>query len=479
MESIWHRTERLREFAPLYGEALADTVIIGGGMAGLLLGYELNRKGVSNVILERNRIASGVTGNTTAKITLQHNLIYSRLIRDFGLERARQYAAANRRALDRYAEIVGKEQIDCGFTRLPACVYSLDETSLLTEELAAAARLGIDAEFTTGTELPFPVKGALRFPDQAQFHPLAFLGGILGDLRVYEHTEALELTDDGVITADGRVNARNIVIATHYPFLNVPGYYFLRIHQQRSYVVALEGASKLREMYIDADDAGYSFRGFGELLLLGGAGHRTGQNENGGSYEKLLAQAERWWPGVKEAGRWSAQDCMTIDGVPYIGRYSEKTPRLFVATGFNKWGMTSAMAAAMILASRIAGETCEFAEVFTPQRFNAPAGAGKLLQDGMKAAKSLLVKPLTPPRAKLEELPNGHGGIVSYDGGKAGVYKNEAGECFIVSPKCPHMGCELSWNPDEKTWDCPCHGSRFRYDGTLIDAPAQSKLEIM
>lgn len=481
MQSIWRKETELAEYEPLCGEAMTHTVIIGGGMAGLLIAYELSRRGVAVAVLERNRIASGVTGNTTAKVTVQHNLIYHRLIRDFGPVQAAQYAQANRKALARYAAIIGREGINCGFERLPSYVYTRDETDLLYEEIKAAVSLGIDAEFTSETMLPFPVKGAVRFPNQAQMNPLAFLRGIVGDLRIYERTEVLEILPCSeeeyiVTTPDGKITARNVVIASHYPFINSPGYFFTRMHQKRSYVIALKNAPHLDGMYIDADDAGYSFRNHGEYLLFGGAGHRTGQNENGGAYEQLQTEAAIYYPGAEVVAKWSAQDCMTVDSVPYIGRYSEKTPHMYVATGFNKWGMTSSMAAALILADRITGEECPFAEVFTPQRFNT-AGVGEMIKDGIKAATNLLVKPLTPPKEKIDELPNGHGGIVEYDGHKAGVYKDEQGECYIVSPKCPHLGCQLAWNPDEKTWDCPCHGSRFRYDGTLLDSPAQENLE--
>lgn len=478
-QSIWSAGTAVARRAPLERDISVDTVVIGAGMAGVLTAYELAKKGISAAVIERDRIASGVTKDTTAKITAQHNLIYRRLIAEIGEEQARQYAAANARAVERFGEIIGSRGIDCDFERLPAYVYSLDETQELYDEVKAACSLGLEAEFTTESTLPFDVRGAVRFPNQAQFNPLKFIRGIARDLEIYEDSEVLEVSRDGVTTKGGKAFAKNIVIATHYPFINSPGYYFLRMHQQRSYVLALENTGKppLDGMYIDADNMGYTFRQYGEMVLFGGAGHRTGQNEKGGHYAQLRQKAAELYPGCRVVREWSAQDCMTLDGVPYIGHYSASTPNIYVATGFNKWGMSSSMVSALILASMIAGEECEFAGVFSPQRFNAAASTGNLLRDGLKSAKNLIAGAFTPPRGTIEELENGHGGIVEYDGQKVGVYKNEAGEAFIVSPKCTHLGCQLEWNPDELTWDCPCHGSRFGYDGHVIEPPAIEPLQ--
>lgn len=470
--SIWSGEVELEPRSSLEKDISAEVVIVGAGMAGILIGHELKRRGISSVILERNRIAGGVTKGTTAKITAQHNLIYHRLITEVGREQARQYALANTRAVERLAEIVERGGIDCDFVRQPAYVYSLDETSLLYDEVKSACSLGIGAEFRTETALPFPVKGAVCFPNQAMMNPLKFIKGVSAPLVVYENTPVTGIEKEEVVTPRGRVKAENIIIASHYPFLDSPGWYFMRMHQQRSYVVALKNAKQLDGMYIDADNMGLSFRNYGDLLLLGGAGHRTGQHEAGGSYAELRRVASQMFPDSEVVAEWSAQDCMSMDGIPYIGRYSPSTPHLYVATGFNKWGMTSSMVSAMILSAILEGKDCEFADVFSPQRFNVTAAAANLWKDGMKAAKGILMERFILPRDRIERLEKGHGGIVEYEGEKVGVYRNEEGEVFIVSPKCTHLGCQLEWNPDELTWDCPCHGSRFSYDGTLLDAPA-------
>ena len=337
MKSVWSMDTKLDEQQELHGEISTDAVIIGAGMAGVLIAHELKRRGVEAVLLERDQTGAGVTKNTTAKITAQHGLIYRKLIADFGVEQAKQYATANQRAVERFAEIIERGAIACDFIRCPSYVYSTSGTEHLYEEAKAACSLGIHAEFTDETTLPFPIKGAVRFPNQASMNPLAFLKGVAQNLTIYEHTEVTDIMEEGVKTSDGMVRAKHIIIATHYPFLDSPGWYFMRMHQQRSYVVALRGAAQLDGMYIGDGPEVYSFRNYGSLLLLGGEEHRTGQNKNGGCYQRLRQAAKRFYPGAEVVAEWSAQDCIPMDGVPYIGRYASSTPNLYVATGFNKW----------------------------------------------------------------------------------------------------------------------------------------------
>ena len=275
-------------------------------------------------------------------------------------------------------------------------------------------------------------------------------------------------------TAQGAVRAEHIVFATHYPFVNAPGWFFLRMHQERSYVLALESEWLPEGMYIGADADGLSLREADGLLLAGGEAHRTGENSAGGRYERLLERTRAF--AGKERARWSAQDCVTVDGVPYIGLFSEENG-WYVATGFGKWGMSSSMASALLLSGQIAGGAPDWTEVFAPMRFQLSASAKSAATELTQACKGLARGFFAFPRALLDELPRGHGGIVEAEGRKAGVYKDENGECHFVDPRCPHLGCQVEWNPDERSWDCPCHGSRFRFDGALIDNPAQEGLQ--
>ena len=476
MKSVWSESCKFRKRDALNKDIKTDVLVIGAGIAGVLTAYMLKQKGREVVLIDAAEIASGNTKNTTAKITSQHDLIYSKLIAEFGEEKARQYAKANELAIKKYKEIIEDKRIECDFEEKPAYVYSLNEVDVLKEEVEAAKNLGIDAEFVQEANLPFKIKGAVKFNNQAQFNPLKFLKGISNELVIYENTRALEIKENLVVTSGGNITANNIVVATHYPIMNAPGYYFMKMHQERSYVLALENTSEIDGMYIDLNKEGYSFRTYNNLLLLGGISHRTGENEEGGSYDELRKVAKRLYPKAKEKYYWSAQDCMTIDGIPYIGRYSSETPNIYVATGFNKWGMTSSMVSAMIISDMILEKENDFSEIFSPRRFDLSLSINNIANDLIETAKNFIAQKVYIPSSEIEHIKNGHGGIIEYNGEKVGVYKNKEGKEFFVSTKCTHLGCQLSWNADELTWDCPCHGSRFDYKGRLIGSPATKDL---
>lgn len=476
MKSVWSESCKFRKRDALNKDIKTDVLVIGAGIAGVLTAYMLKQKGRDVVLIDAAEIASGNTKNTTAKITSQHDLIYSKLIAEFGEEKARQYAKANELAIKKYKEIIEDKRIECDFEEKPAYVYSLNEVDVLKEEVEAAKNLGIDAEFVQEANLPFKINGAVKFNNQAQFNPLKFLKGISNELVIYENTRALEIKENLVVTSGGNITANNIVVATHYPIMNAPGYYFMKMHQERSYVLALENTSEIDGMYIDLNKEGYSFRTYNNLLLLGGISHRTGENEEGGSYDKLRKVAKELYTKAKEKYYWSAQDCMTIDGIPYIGRYFSETPNIYVATGFNKWGMTSSMVSAMIISDMILEKENDFSEIFSPRRFDLSLSINNIANDLIETAKNFIAQKVYIPSSEIEHIKNGHGGIIEYNGEKVGVYKNKEGKEFFVSTKCTHLGCQLSWNADELTWDCPCHGSRFDYKGRLIGSPATKDL---
>lgn len=442
LQSIWSEGAELKHREKLTKKIMVNTAIIGGGMAGILTACLLQEKGISCVVLEADRIGSGQTGRTTAKVTSQHNLIYDNLIRTRGLKLARQYADANQRAIEEYRRLIVERRIDCDWEESAAYLYTQKNAALLQRECEAAEKLGIPAELTEKTELPFPVVCALRFDGQAHFHPLKFLQHIAQEVNIYEESRVLHVDDHVLTLENGEIKAENIVFAAHYPFVNVPGYYFLKMHQERSYVLALEGAGEnLKGMYLGIDPEGLSFRSWNGYLLLGGEGHRTGENMQGGRYQKLRHAVQKYYPGYRETARWSAQDCMTLDQVPYIGRYGHTRKHWYVATGFGKWGMTSSMVAAMLLSDKIAGREYPDTEVFSPQRM--------IPRDAVKSAGNEV----------------GH------------AVRGFAGKSRMERPiRCTHLGCHLTWNPEEETFDCPCHGSRFDKEGRLLDGPAQKDL---
>jgi len=470
MASIWSETCTLAPRESLSGNLETEIAVIGAGMAGVLIADALAKAGRRVVVLEANRIGSGQTQNTTAKLTSQHGLIYQKLVRTLGREKAREYGRANEIALKTYRKLIKGRQISCDFQECPAYVYGEDASSL-ESEAQTAADLGLPASFTPEVPLPVRSAGAVKFDRQAQFHPLKFLKAVAQGLTIYEHT-CVEAVEGGTLFTDrGRVEALQVVFACHFPFVNFPGVYFSRMHQERSYVLALEGAGRVDGMYLGAGEEGCSFRSFGKLLLLGGEGHRTGENSQGGRYEALRDRARRWFPHSREAACWSAQDCMTPDGVPYIGRYAPSTPNWYVATGFGKWGMTSSMTAALLLRELICSGQPPWT-VFDPGRFDAKLLSG-VAAEGGRAVKGLARQVFQIPAQAASGIPAGHGGVVFLKGEKTGVYKDEEGNLYPVDIRCPHLGCQLEWNPDERGWECPCHGSRFDRFGRLLSGPAQ------
>lgn len=432
MESLWSKTASLPEFPVLPGDRKTDVLIIGGGIAGLLLAYELQKAGVEYMLVEASEICSGITKNTTAKITSQHGLCYTKLAKRLG-DGAGLYLRANQEALEEFRNIA--RRVPCDFQEKDAFVYTLSSPEKIRQEAENLRKLGFPAKIVQELPLPLPIQSALCFPKQAQFHPLKFAAGIAPGLHIYTHTKALEFLNDGhlIQTNRGRISAKKVVVATHFPMNNKHGGYFLKLYQDRSYVLALENAPDMEGMYIDESPQGYSFRNIGNLLLLGGGGHRTGKS--GGGWRDLEAFARKEFPGAAVQARWAAQDCMSLDGAPYIGPYSRHTPDFFVATGFNKWGMTSSMAAALLLADLVQGKENPYAPVFSPSRSILHS---QLFVNTWEALSSLL---------------------------------------RLKRPRCPHMGCALQWNSAEQTWDCPCHGSRFDAQGRLIDNPATDGLQ--
>ena len=472
MESIWTKTYSLDKRQPLQENIETEIAVIGAGMAGILIAYQLQKTGKKVVVLEAKSIGSGQTKNTTAKITSQHNLIYHQLIKNKGEEKARQYAMANQQAIKAYKQIIQEEQILCDFEETNSYVFSENLTEL-EEEVQAATKLGLPASLIEEISLPFPTKGAVKFERQAQFHPLKFLQALSERLTIYENTFIQRVEDHTLVTARGTVTAKKIIFACHYPFVNFPGMYFTRMHQERSYVLALKNAGQMDGIYIgEYENRSYSFRNYGDLLLFGGEGHRTGENSNGGRYESLRKKAKQFYPNSYEVAYWSAQDCISSDSVPFIGNYSVGKPDWYVATGFQKWGMTSSMVSSLILRDMICGIDHPYAEVFSPQRFSTEDMTG-LLSEGGQAMKGLSKRFFQVPNDVMKDLPLNHGGIIQYENEKIGVYKDKDNTIYAIQPKCPHLGCQLEWNPDELSWDCPCHGSRFDYKGNQINGPAQ------
>ena len=431
MDSIWTKSMDLPSFPQLQGDKKTDVLIVGGGMAGILCAYFLQKQGIDYVLVEGRTICSGVTKNTTAKITSQHGLIYHKLVKNMGIEKTAMYLQANQEALQTYEELCQK--IECNFEVKPSYVYSLDDPWKIEQELSALEEVRFEAHYSKAEELPFKVEGAVCFEHQAQFHPLRFIAGIVEGLNIYENTFVEELKGNVAVTKQGNISFQKVIFATHFPIDNKHGMYFLKMYQHRSYVVALKNAPKLEGMYVDERVKGLSFRSYKDYMLLGGGSHRTGKD--GGNWIELRDFVSQYYPQAKEIASWATQDCMTLDYIPYIGQYSIGKKTYYVATGFNKWGMTSSMAAGKILTDLIVEKENPYVEVFNPSRS--------------------MIKP--------QLFINVAEAIVNL--------------FTFTEKRCPHMGCALKWNGAEKSWDCPCHGSRFDEDGGVIDNPATGDLE--
>lgn len=428
MKSTWVDSTNLTQYPRLEENIKSDVVIIGGGIAGLLTAYILQNSGISCVVLEADRICNGITKNTTAKITMQHNLIYSKLIDEFGKEMAQKYFRANNLAIEKYKELC--QNIECDFKILPSCVYSLNKPRAIEREARAISELGGSPQIINKIEVPLRIASAVKVENQAQFNPLKFLKNISENLTIYENTKVTNIKDNVVQTENATVMANKIIVTTHFPFINRRGFYYIKMYQERSYVLGLENAQNLNAMYIDDTGKGLTFREDNDLLLIGGYSKRTGDTE--GCMEKLRSISKKLYPSSSIKYAWATQDCMTPDGIPYIGHYSGSTDDLLVATGFNKWGMTSSMISAMILSGIVNNKDDEFREVFSPNR---PFLNQK--QTYMNVAETF--KNMIRPTTK----------------------------------RCSHLGCALKYNKQEHTWDCPCHGSRFEKSGDIIDNPAK------
>lgn len=418
-------------FSQLDKDLHTDVLIIGGGIAGLLCAWSLQRAGVDCLLIEQNRIMGGVSGRTTAKLTAQHGLIYDKLLKKYGPEKAKLYWQANRDGVTALKKLA--QGADCDFETQSSYLYATGSTEKLEAELAACQQLGIPAQWESKLPLPFPVTGAICFPDQGQFHPLKLAAHIASSLPIYENTKALAFLDNRVQTPKGDITAKKIIVTTHFPMLNKHGAFFLKLYQQRSYVIALEKAGQVDGMYLDVAENGLSIRSAGKWLLLGGGGHRTGKQ--GLNWKLPEAVAAKYYPHAKIVARWATQDCMSLDGMPYIGLYSEATPDLYVATGFQKWGMSSSMVAASILTDLVRGKENPYASLFSPQRSMLHK---QLAMNAVEATANLL-RP--------------------------------------TKPRCPHLGCALHWNEAEHSWDCACHGSRFDQHGRVLNNPATDDLK--
>ena len=490
--SLWVGTTPETAFPRLGEDVRVDVAVIGGGITGLTTAARLKAEGARVAVIEAGRVASGATGYTTAKVSSLHGLVYDDLASSYGNDVARTYGEANEAAIAEIARLIERHGIDCDFVRAPAYTYTVDadKVSSIEAEAAAAQRAGLPATFTTETDLPFDVLGAVRFENQAMFHPRKYCIGLAASIpgegsHVFELTRAVDVEHGEpcvVKTEHGDVTAEDVVMATLLPFLDRGGF-FAKCHPTRSYAIAMRvGGEPTNGMYITAEQPTRSVRPAGaekDMLIVSGESHKTGQDDDTSErYQALESWAREVFDVRSIEYRWSAQDFMPVDDLPYIGRLTRGSEHLLVGTGFKKWGMTNGTVASMINSDTVLGRDNPWSEVFDANRVEVTNAAREFVTENLNVAKRFVgdrLGTLTAP--SIDELGPGEGGIARAGGEKVAAYRDEDGVLHAVSPVCTHLGCIVAFNTAERSWDCPCHGSRFDVDGQVIAGPAVKDLD--
>lgn len=505
MSSYWiQSTKNLKLNEKITNNYETDVCIIGAGLAGLSTGYYLAKEGVNVIILDKDNIGQKVSGNTTAKITLQHNLIYDYLIKSFGTDFAMKYFKSNKEAISNIKKIIDDENIECDFEYQDNYVYTTnqDDITKIHNEIKAINSLNnilnlnekdIFADFVTSCNLPFKICGAIKVKDQAQFHPLKYMFGLSKAIinkggMIFTNSLVTDVKQkDGVYTTytdKHFIKSKYIVIASHFPFKDFPGFYFSKMYQSTSYVLGIDTKSDLFDgMYISSDKPTFSYRTAKykdkKILIMAGGDHKTGyapDNSQTG-YNILEQEVKKYYSNCEILYKWNTRDCITIDKVPYIGDFSNLMPNMFVATGFNKWGITSSNVAANIIRDKILGIKNEYSKIYEATRFSPIKNAHEMKNITSQVLKSFVTNRIKIPEENLSAIKNDNGGIIKVNGASIGIYKDINGKVFAVNPTCTHLGCLLTWNNLDKTWDCPCHGSRFDYTGKNLYDPAFKDLE--
>lgn len=496
MSSYWiESTKNLEKDYPTLSEDLSvDVCIIGAGLVGITSAYYLSDSDLKIAVIERDKICSHVSGMSTAKITSQHNLFYDYLITSYGSDFAKGYLEANQEAINNIKNIIEQEKIDCDFSMQDSYVYaySKEELTDIHKEVKAVQSLGFPCEFVKELPLPIESVGAIKFPSQAQFNPRKYVLSLCDiitkkGISIYTNTVARKIDKsdvDYIISTDkNSIRAKYVILATHYPIVNFPGFYFLKMYQSMSYVIAADTKCELPEgMYINSTIPTYSFRTTPyenkKLLIVAGSDHKTGEQINlENAYAILENKVKELYPQSEILYKWCTEDCISLDKIPYIGDFSSIMPNLYVATGFKKWGISFSNIASKIITDKILGKENKYENLFLATRLQPIKNHEELGNMIKESVNSLVINKLKNSPNILEDVKNDEGKVVEINGKKVGVYRDCNGEYFFVKPFCAHLGCELSFNNIEKTWDCPCHGSRYAINGNIISEPAINNIE--
>lgn len=458
MNSLWlDLDKKQRDFPSLSYDTETDVCVIGAGILGLTCAYYLSKLGFRVVVLEKDEIGQKATGHTTAKITSQHGLFYDYLIGSFGKKFASDYLKVNEKAIENIKEIIDAEKINCDFSYQNSYVYTTKKAELkaIKKEVQALQTLGYSCDFVTKTGLPFEVEGAICFKKQAQFHPLKYLFGLCdcvlsygGKIYTNSCVSNVEKNRDGsclVSTRHAKVKSKFVMVASHYPFINFPGFYFLKMYQSTSYLIAVDPKKTLfNGMYINSGNPTFSYRtarfNGKDLLLIGGSDHKTGQPScYQDTYGILEQEAKRFYPNCEVLYRWNTRDCISLDKLPFIGPYSSSLPNVFVGTGFKKWGMTLSNVAANIVVDEICGNTNPYAYLFKPSRLKPIKNRDEMKNMVIQSTNSLLLNKLKEANMSFDDIANDSGSIIEIQKEKVGIYKSPQGKIYAVKPICTHL----------------------------------------
>lgn len=493
MRSYWeNERNNHKEFENVKDNMNTSVCIIGGGLTGLETAYYLS-KTTDVIVIERDRICSSTSGHTTGKVTSQHGIFYKYLIDSKGKEYASKYLKANEEAINNIEKIIKEEKIECDFEREKAYVFTKKETELdkIKDEQKAVNKIrdGLSKVVKT-TSLPMEIAGAIEFENQAKIHPIKYAYGLVNSIiknngKIFENSKATDIKKDGnrysIYVNDKIITADYVVMATRYPFMIIPGYYFLKMYQSTSYAIVADCKKELFDgMYISLETPTISFRtikdGDRKLLLAVGYDYKTGTEELRDGYARLETNVRKMYPDAEILYKWSAEDCITLDKIPYIGKLSNIMPGAYVATGFNKWGLSFSNVAANIISDKILGKENEYEEIFKSTRMEPIKNRQEVGNMLKEASKSIVLSRFKIPKAQLDDIKIGEGKIIEIDNVKVGVYKSNTGDVYKIKPICTHMGCELYFNNIDKTWECPCHGSKFTYEGKSIEVPSNKDI---
>ena len=498
MSSLWiENTKKDRKIPELDKNIKTEVCVIGAGLFGLTTAYYLAKNNIQVTVLEaEEKIGMKVSGNTTGKITSQHGLFYDHLIKDYGEEFAEKYLDANQKAITNIKKIIDENNIECDFSFQDSYVYGTleEEIEQIKSEVKAVKSLGLEAEFVTKVDLPFQIQGAIKFSNQAQFDSRKYMLGLAKAItsnkgKIYTNTRVQDVTKHGgeyvLITKDANIRAEKVVMATHYPIISAPGFYFLKMYQSTSYGLAVDTKSDLfNGMYINVNPPIYSFRtafyNGKKVLVVVGADHKTGEAvENDNNYVLLEKKVKELYPQSEILFRWNTEDCIGLDKIPYIGEFSSIMPNVYVGTGFKKWGITSSNVAANIVTDKILGKNNKYEEIFNSKRLKPIKNRWEMQNMIKQTVTSWAFEKANIPIGNIEEIENDNGAIIKINGENVGIYKDTSGNVYSVKPVCSHLGCTLTWNNLDKTWDCPCHGSRFDFKGNNLYDPANKGLELI